>query len=501
MAVRRRPARKPGESFWVRTSMNNSSNDSQSPVRLGVVSLGCPKNLVDTEVLLGKAAARDYVVCADPRDAEVVVINTCSFIDQAREESMGAIHEALAWKEEGRIQKVVVAGCMAQRYGDEIRESAPQVDSIIGMTEYKRFEDALDGVAREAAKDAQTPWRTLVKEDANYELEEQTGRLRVTPPHYAYLKISEGCSNACTFCAIPNFRGLFRSKPVSMVLNEARELVASGARELNLISQDTTHYGIDLEGYDWQTGLARLLGELSEIDGLRWLRLLYAYPGHVSDELIAALAANPKVTPYIDMPIQHINSRMLKRMGRRHTREETEDLLRKLRARIPGLVLRTTFIVGFPGETEEEFQELVDFVKEFKFERLGVFPYSHERDTAAGENFADDIPAEVKADRVERLMATQQKIAFAWTEAQRGRVLEAVVEGPVVDDDGDVVPGLYMGRTAYDAPEVDPIILIEAPGGLENGDFVEVEVIGAEGYDLVSRLQRVAAAAAGALDV
>lgn len=456
-------------------------------VRLGVLSLGCPKNLVDTEVLLGKAAGADYMVCADPQDAEVVVVNTCGFIDQARDESLSAIREAVKWKEEGQVRSVIVAGCMAQRYGDEIREAVPEVDSIIGMSEYSQFETVLEEVEQAVsaeATEATAPWRTLVNEDANYALEAQTGRLRVTPVHYAYLKISEGCSNACTFCAIPNFRGLFRSKPQETVLAEARELVGSGAQELNLISQDTTHYGIDLEGSDWETGLAKLLSELSEIEGLRWIRLLYAYPGHVSDELIDALADNPKVVPYIDMPIQHINSRMLKRMGRRHTREETEELLRKLRARIPGLVLRTTFIVGFPGETEEEFLEVEEFIKTFRFERLGVFPYSHEENTAAGENFEDDIPGHVKAARVERLMKLQQEIAWTWSQDQIGKALSCVIEGPAVDEHGQIVEGHYVGRTLYDAPEVDTIIELRGQAGVAPGTFVEATVTGAHGYDL-----------------
>jgi ribosomal protein S12 methylthiotransferase len=457
-------------------------------VRLGVVSLGCPKNLVDTEVLLGKAAGNDYMICADPQDADVVVVNTCGFIDQAKEESLGAIREAVRWKEEGRVKSVVVAGCMAQRYGDEIRTAVPEIDTIIGMSEYSQFESVLDEVEQSIsaeATEANTPWRTLVSEDANYELQPQTGRLRVTPRHYAYLKISEGCSNACTFCAIPNFRGLFRSKAPEMVLQEARELVSSGAQELNLISQDTTHYGIDIEGSKWETGLALLLGDLADIEGVRWIRLLYAYPGHVSDELIDALAKNTKVVPYIDMPIQHINSRMLKRMGRRHTREETEILLRKLRDRIPKLVLRTTFIVGFPGETEEEFLEVEEFIKEFRFERLGVFPYSHEDSTAAGENFEDDIPGYVKAARVERLMQTQQEIALTWSRDQIGGALDCVIESMLTDEDGQIVEGRYIGRTLYDAPEVDTIIELQGTPGVEPGTFIEAVVTGSNGYDLI----------------
>jgi ribosomal protein S12 methylthiotransferase len=458
----------------------------EEKTKLGIVSLGCPKNTVDSEVLLGKAAQGDYIVCADPNDAEVVVVNTCGFIDEARDESMGTIRELARWKQDGRIKGLVVAGCMAQRYGAQIREAVPEVDSVIGMSEYDRFDGLLAELKTTAktAAEVHAPWRTLVDDDANYKLQDQTGRLRVTPTHSAYLKISEGCSNACTFCSIPSFRGLFRSKPRAQVLTEARELVASGAQELNLISQDTTHYGIDLEGEDWQTGLATLLDELASIEGLRWIRLLYAYPGHVSDQLIEALARNKKVVPYIDMPIQHIATSVLKRMGRRHTRDETVELLDKLRARIPGLVLRTTCIVGFPGETEEEFSELLEFVTGFRFERLGAFTYSHEQGTPSGERFEDDVPAEVKQRRYDQIMQAQQSIATSWAQGQKGETIEAVIEGYLGDDEGRPIAGAYLGRTLYDAPEVDTLIELEGPEGVRPGTFIEARITAAIGYDL-----------------
>ncbi|MBI3725719.1 MiaB/RimO family radical SAM methylthiotransferase [bacterium] len=311
----------------------------------------------------------------------------------------------------------------------------------------------------------------------------------MTPRHYAYLRISEGCSNACTFCSIPTFRGLFRSKPADTILAEARELVLAGARELNLISQDTTDWGRDLSGREKTGGLSWLLEELAAVGGVRWVRMLYAYPGHVSDELIATFARLVRtkqkgaVVPYLDMPIQHISSRMLKRMGRRHTREETCELLSKLRERVPGIVLRTTFISGFPGETLAEHEELVSFVREFRFERFGVFTYSHEKNTPAGEKFQDDIPPEEKKRRADELMATQQEIAFAQALDRVGEDIEVVVEAA-----GDE-SGTFVGRSVWDAPEIDPVVLLIAPRGaeIEPGTFLMARVTGANGYDLVAR--------------
>jgi ribosomal protein S12 methylthiotransferase len=451
---------------------------------IGMVSLGCPKNLVDTEMLLG-TVAQEHVIAQDPKDADIVIVNTCAFIDQSRAESLQAIREVASWKAKGKIRGLVVAGCMAQRYGDEIRREVPSVDSVLAMAEYGRVGEVVRKIldAKSFAEDAQAPWRTLVAPDGKVPvIREETGRLRVTPRHYAYLRVSEGCSNACTFCSIPTFRGLFRSKPAEMVLAEARELALSGAIELNLISQDTTDYGRDLSGKAHEGGLAWLLEKLVEIEGVRWIRVLYAYPGHVSDHLIDTMARlQPKVLPYLDMPIQHINSRMLKRMGRRHTREETHELLEKLRERVPGLVLRTTFISGFPGETQKEHEELVRFVEEFKFERLGVFPYSHEKSTPAGEKFEDDIPAEEKKRRVDHLMATQQPIAFAHNDSLVGKELEVVVEGQNEE-------GVPVGRSIYDAPEIDPVVYLQA-SELAPGELVKARVLKGVGYDLIAEVE------------
>jgi len=448
------------------------------PARVGVISLGCPKNLVDTEVLLGRIAA-EHVICADPTDAEVVLINTCGFIDQAREESLETIREVARWKAAGRIKGVVVTGCLAQRWGERIRtEASPDVDAVLGMAEYERIGEVLAGVLgpRELAEQARAPWRTLVAADPSYAVGAQTGRLRVTPPHYAYLQVSEGCSNACTFCSIPTFRGLFRSKTRGAVLAEARELADAGAVELNLISQDTTDWGRDLPG---APGLESLLEELHEVEGLEWIRLLYAYPGHVSDPLIRALRDLPKVVPYVDIPIQHIATPVLKRMGRRHTREETRELLERLRAEVPGLVLRTTFICGFPGSTAAHFEELLEFVQEFRFERLGAFPYSHEPSTPAGERFADDVPEGEKAERVERLMLAQQEIAFAHAAAQVGRTVDVLVEGAGEDE-------TLLARSPHDAHEIDPLVVVSGVPDLPPGPLLRTRITGSAGYDLLA---------------
>lgn len=445
--------------------------------RVGVISLGCPKNLVDTEVLLGRVA-EEHVICADPADAELVIVNTCAFIDMARDESLAVIRELEQWKAEGRIRGVVVAGCLAQRWGEQLHAEHPAVDAVVGMAEYGNIGAVLRGVlgARELAEAVQAPWRTLVAEDPSYPVPAQTGRLRVTPPHYAYLQISEGCDNACTFCSIPTFRGLFRSKPRAAVLAEARELIEAGAREINLISQDTTDWGKDLTG---EGELADLLGDLAALD-VDWLRILYAYPGHVSDRLIAAMRElAPRVVPYLDIPIQHIATPMLKRMGRRHTKEQTRALLERLRAEVPGLVLRTTFIVGFPGETPAHVDELLELVDEFRFERVGVFPYSAEPGTPAGERFTDDVPAEEKARRVDLIMSAQQPIAFEHAARLVGRTLPVLVEGEHED-------GRRIGRSPYDAPEIDPVVLLEGCDELPPGSLIEARITASEDYDLVA---------------
>jgi len=444
---------------------------------LAFVSLGCPKNLVDSERMLGKLAQDGYTLTPDADGADVVVINTCGFIEPARQESLGVIREMLALKAQGKVGAVVVAGCLAERKKDDLLLEVPGVDHIVGVFGREEIAQVLDRTLYRQRQDEQ---RSLFR-PAPVRALEDTARLRITPRHYAYLKISEGCDRLCTFCAIPGMRGKHVTKPIEEVLREARELAADGVRELIVVAQDTTYYGLDLYG---RVRLAELLRELNEVEGLEWIRILYAYPIHFTEELIDTLADSPKIVPYLDMPLQHINDRMLKRMQRRVNRAETEELLVRLRESIPGLALRTTFIVGFPGETEAEFEELCDFVRASRFERAGVFPYSLEPGTPAAR-LPDHVPEEVKRTRRDRIMEIQQELAFAWTREQVGKEMEVIVDMPDPE-----VPGHMLARGHADAPEIDCVVRLKGKG-LHAGDLVRARVTGADGYDLAARAIRV----------
>ena len=435
------------------------------------VSLGCPKNLVDSERMLGKLAQDGYMLTSDADGADVVVINTCGFIEPARQESLAVIQEMLDLKEQGRVGAVVVAGCLAERKKEELLEIVPDVDHIVGVFGREEIVEVLDRTRKQ-----QTEQRSLFR-PAPVRALEDTARLRVTPRHYAYLKISEGCDRLCTFCAIPKMRGKHITKPIEEVIKEAKELVNDGVRELNIVAQDTTYYGLDLYG---RVRLAELLQELDQLDGLDWIRILYAYPIHFTDELLDVLGNAKKIVPYLDMPLQHINDRMLRRMQRKVTREQTENLLEKLRNTIPDLTLRTTFIVGFPGETDADFEELLDFVQEQRFERVGVFTYSREPDTPA-DRLPEHVPEEVKLQRQAILMEAQQAIAFDWAESQIGKEVQALIDGPDSE-----VPGHVIGRTPADAPDIDCLIRIKT-NNLRSGDLVQVKVIAADGYDLIAK--------------
>ncbi len=435
------------------------------------VSLGCPKNLVDSERMLGLLGADGYAIQPQPQGADFVIVNTCGFIEPARQESLGVIREMVELKRQGQIKGIIVAGCLAERKKEALLEEVPEIDHLVGVfgrEEITKVADRFIGRLDEQ--------RTLFR-PATVKLLDDCSRLRITPRHYAYLKISEGCDRLCTFCAIPGMRGKHVTKPMERVVAEAQELVRDGVRELNIVAQDTTYYGHDLYG---ELRLARLLRELEAIDRLRWIRLLYCYPQGFTDELFDALTTSKKVVPYIDMPLQHINDRMLRRMQRRVSRRETEDLLARLRRELPRLVLRTTFIVGFPGETEAEFQELCDFVTAAKFERVGVFEYSHEPGTPA-TRLPDPVPDEVKAERRARLMELQQQVAFDWGRRQIGSKLEVLIDAPAPDQDG-----VWVGRSYADAPEIDGVAYV-AGRRLRPGSFVTVEVIEADGYDLIAR--------------
>ncbi len=445
------------------------------------VSLGCAKNLVDSERMLGKLAQDGYALTLGPDGADgadVVVVNTCGFIEPARQESLAVIREMLELKRQGRVGAVVVAGCLAERKGEDLLKEVPEVDQVVGVFGREEI-----GVAVDRALTAQLKQQTLVREQktlfrpAPVRALEDTARLRVTPRHYAYLKISEGCDRTCTFCAIPGMRGKHITKPIEEVVAEARELAADGVRELIVVAQDTTYYGLDLYG---RVRLHELLQELEQVKGLDWIRLLYAYPMYVTDELLKVLAASRRIIPYLDMPLQHINDRMLKRMQRRVNRASTEDLLARLRQAWPKMVLRTTFIVGFPSETEAEFAELEEFVAEAGIQRVGVFTYSREPGTPA-DRLDDHLPEEVKEERRHRLMAAQQPIAFAWAAEQVGKELEVIIDGADPE-----VPGHWLGRSYADAPDIDGVVRLKGKN-LHAGDLVRTKITGADGYDLAGR--------------
>jgi ribosomal protein S12 methylthiotransferase len=433
------------------------------------VSLGCPKNLVDSERMLGLLKLDGYDLVHDPQKADFVIVNTCGFIERARTESMGVIDEMLELKRQGEIKGVIVSGCLAEREKEALLERCPDIDHLVGVfgrEHVTKVADRLLGGLQEQ--------RTVFQPAPSVALSDRR-RLRITPRHFAFLKISEGCDRLCTFCAIPKMRGKHATKPIEEVVAEARELAADGVRELNIVAQDTTYYGLDLYG---EPRLAELLTELEKVDDIDWIRVMYLYPMYFSDQLIETIANSSKVLPYLDMPLQHINNTMLRRMQRRVTREETVELVGKLRAAMPDLVLRTTLITGFPGETDEQFGELLDFVEQQRFERLGVFTYSYEPDTPAAR-LPDHLPDEVKNERRDAVMAVQQEIAFAWNQSQVGRTLDVLLD--------EQVPGekhAFVGRSYADAPDVDGLIYVSGRK-LRPGQIVPCEIVATQDYDLV----------------
>jgi ribosomal protein S12 methylthiotransferase len=441
------------------------------------ISLGCPKNTVDSERMLGKLAQDGYAIQPDADGADVVIVNTCGFIEPARQESLAVIREMLELKKAGRVGAVVVAGCMAERQREVLLEQVPEVDQIVGVFGREEIAQVVDrATSPQRQQGIMAEQRSLFR-PAPVRALEDTARLRITPRHYAYLKISEGCDRLCTYCAIPKMRGKHVTKPIEEVIREANELAADGVRELIIVAQDTTYYGMDLYG---RTRLAELIRELDQVDGIEWVRTLYAYPEHISDELIETLATSRKVIPYLDMPLQHISDRVLKRMIRRVDRAATEDLLRRLREKWPDLAIRTTFIAGFPGETERDFGELRDFVAEFKFERVGVFPYSLEPGTPA-EKLDGHLPEDVKQARVAAIMEVQQQVAFDWAAAQVGKEHPVLIDGPDPE-----FASHFRGRTYADAPDIDCAVRVKGKN-LQPGDFVRAKVTAADGYDLAAK--------------
>jgi ribosomal protein S12 methylthiotransferase len=438
---------------------------------ISFVSLGCSKNLVDSERMLGLLGQDGYALVPDSQQSDLVIINTCGFIDAARRESIGVIEEMLERKRSGHVRGVIVAGCLAERQKDDLLEQFPDVDHVVGVfgrDEIARVADRLMGGLDEQ--------RTLFR-PAPIQAQDDRARLRITPRHLSYLKVSEGCDRFCTFCAIPLMRGKHITKPIEMVVAEAEELAADGVRELILVAQDMTYYGLDLYG---RTRLAELLREVGKVEGIDWIRILYCYPQFFTDELYDVLSNTPKIIPYLDMPLQHINDRMLKMMNRRHNRQETEAIIARLRATIPKLVLRTTLIVGFPGETEAEFSELLDFVAATRFERLGAFTYSFEPDTPAAK-LPDQLPDQVKTDRQARLMGLQQPIAFAFNQSLVGRTLDVLIDTAAPEE-----KHLWLGRTYTDAPDVDGNTWVRG-AQFQPGDLIECEIVAAQEHDLVAR--------------
>ncbi|MBX3425228.1 MAG: 30S ribosomal protein S12 methylthiotransferase RimO [Pirellulales bacterium] len=442
----------------------------QSKGRYAFVSLGCPKNLVDSERMLGMLRLDGYELVAEPEGADFAIVNTCGFIEAARAESFGAIDEMLELKRQGKLRGVIVSGCLAERQKESLLEERPGIDHLVGVfgrEEVTKVADRLvGGLEEQRTVFHPAPVRPLP----------DTARMRITPRHFAFLKISEGCDRLCTFCAIPKMRGRHATKPIEEVIAEARELAADGVRELVVVAQDTTYYGMDLYG---EPRLAELLRQLEQVEGLDWIRLMYLYPMYFTDDVIDVIAGSERIVPYLDMPLQHANDVMLRRMQRRVTRGETETLLAKLRERIPGLVMRTTFITGFPGETNEQFAEMVEFVREQRFERAGVFTYSLEPDTPAAK-LPDHVPEEVKEQRREELMAVQQEVAFAWNESQLGRQLDMLIDAPVPGE-----RNAWVARSFADAPDVDGVAYVTG-AGLRPGALVKCEVVASQGYDLIA---------------
>ena len=447
------------------------------PRTVAFVSLGCAKNLVDSEKMLGQLAEAGCAVAADESDADVIVINTCGFLEAARSEADAVIREAVGRKGNGRTRRVVVAGCLVQRDKEALLHRIKGVDALVGVN---NRDDIVRAVLGES-KPKRSRATDVYLSDYHPFTQIDTARLRLTPRHYAYLRISEGCDQKCTFCTIPSIRGRMHCKPPSVILAEARELIEVGAVEISLIGQDTTSYGLGEDRFD--AGLAGLLRQLDGLEGIRWIRLMYVYPSVLSDDMIDAIAGSEHVCNYIDVPLQHVNDRVLKAMHRRIDRRTTVGLLDKLRQRIPDVTIRTTMIAGFPGETDAEFEELLAFIREFHFDALGVFPYSLEPETPAGR-MAGQLPEAVKQQRVDALMRAQQEVAFGLADARIGSCFEVLV-------DGRADTGAAVGRHAGQAPTVDAVTNVEGCGAFP-GQFVSVRCTGRDGYDLTAVPTRVA---------
>lgn len=434
------------------------------------ISLGCDKNLVDTEMMLGMLVQKGYSITDDENEADIVVVNTCCFVNDAKEESINTLLEMSELRKSGQIKVLLAAGCLAQRYSDEIQKEIPEVDAIVGTTAIDAIVEALEGVLNGHSKN--------YIDDINRVPVYGKKRIVTTGGHYAYLKIAEGCDKHCSYCIIPKIRGSYRSIPMESIIQDARILVENGAKELILVAQETTLYGKDIYG---EKMLPKLLHKLCEIDGVYWIRILYCYPEEITDELIDTIKSEEKICNYLDIPIQHAADKILKRMGRRTSKQELEDMVTKLRKAIPDICLRTTLITGFPGETEEDHEELMQFVNDMEFDRLGVFTYSPEEDTPAAM-FDNQLDEEIKKERQADIMELQQEIAFEKANEMIGREIYVMIEGKVPDEHA------YVARSYKDAPNVDGFVFVQTGLELMTGDFVKVRITGSYEYDLIGEI-------------
>ncbi len=431
------------------------------------ISLGCDKNLVDSEHMLGNLSSHGHVVTDDEQEAEVIVVNTCCFIHDAKEESIQNILEMSEYRKNGNCRCLIVTGCMAERYRQEILDEIPEVDAVIGTNSYDEIQNAIDAF--------ETGERSVIMKPLTGMPDNKKKRVVTTGGHYEYLKIAEGCDKHCTYCIIPSLRGRFRSAPMEELIEEASKMAEEGVQELILVAQETTLYGKDLYG---EKSLHILLKKLCEIEGIRWIRVLYCYPEEIYPELIEVMRDEPKICHYLDLPIQHANDEILKRMGRRTTKQELIDIITELRSQIPDIVLRTTLITGFPGETQEQHEEMMAFVDEMEFDRLGVFTYSPEEGTPAAE-FPNQVDEETKLDRQDELLSLQQEVSYDNGTKRIGQVLEVMVEGFVPDENA------YVCRTYADTPGVDGYFFVTSDENLNSGDFIKAKVTGASEYDLI----------------
>lgn len=435
------------------------------------VSLGCDKNLVDTENMLGILKNKGFEFTDDEWEADIIAINTCCFIGDAKQESINTILEMAEHKKDARCKVLVVAGCLAHRYQDEIIKEIPEVDAFVGTSSYDKIADMINSVLEEKGI-------SNFVEDANRMPMVEADRIVTTPGYYEYLKIAEGCDKHCTYCVIPKVRGNFRSFPIEYLVNQTKKLVEGGVKEIILVAQETTLYGVDLYG---KKSLPKLLHELGLIEGLEWIRILYCYPEEINDELIEAIKNEPKVCHYLDMPIQHASDNILKRMGRRTSKQELTDIVAKLRREIPDIALRTTLITGFPGETDVDHKEVMQFIDECEFDRLGVFTYSREEDTVAAQ-MPDQIDEEIKEKYRDELMQLQQEISADRSAAMIGRIVRVMIEGFIPEDN------TYVGRSYKDAPNVDGLVFVECDRELMSGDFIDVKITGSTEYDLIGTI-------------